>query len=163
MPDPWRIRIEGAPPVWRFPHERPQAASNGFSGITRHEIRLYRLGSLATISHDFPPFPAISQVPPPPHIRCPGAQRPPGHRLHGCIESLRKRPGLSVPPAGAAKYVRYSSPAVRHFSLERTSPPANGFHETRDTKHETRLFLLVLRPSCGEKCRLIPATIVKVA
>ena len=32
---------------------------------TEHETRLYRLGSLPTISHDFPPFPTISQVPPP--------------------------------------------------------------------------------------------------
>ena len=32
--------------------------------------------------------------------------------------------------------------------------PAHGFHETRDTRHESRPFFRVLRPSGGEKCRL---------
>ena len=32
--------------------------------------------------------------------------------------------------------------------------PAHGFHESRDTKHESRPFPRVLRPSDGEKCRL---------
>ena len=36
--------------------------------------------------------------------------------------------------------------------------PTNAFHETRNTKHETRdtAFSRVLRPSGGEKCRLVP-------
>ena len=32
-----------------------------------------------------------------------------------------------------------------------------GFHESRDTKHESRPFYRVLRPSGGEKCRLKPS------
>ena len=35
--------------------------------------------------------------------------------------------------------------------------PANGFHESRDTRHESRPFYRVLRPSGGEKCRLAVA------
>ena len=33
--------------------------------------------------------------------------------------------------------------------------PAHGFHESRDTKHESRPLYRVLRPSGGEKCRLV--------
>ena len=43
---------------------------------------------------------------PPPQIKCPRALRQPGHRLHGCIASPSKRPGLHFSPRGEAKCVR---------------------------------------------------------
>ena len=44
--------------------------------------------------------------------------------------------------------------AVRHFFWSALGPPP-GFHESRVTKHESRPFYRVLRPSGGEKCRLV--------
>ena len=35
--------------------------------------------------------------------------------------------------------------------------PAHGFHESRDTRHESRPFYRVLRPSGGQKCRVKPS------
>ncbi len=63
--------------------------------------RLVRASSLQrfpTLSRHFPRFPTISRPPSPPQkIKCPRARRQPGQRLHGCIESPRKRPRPACP------------------------------------------------------------------
>ncbi len=184
MTDPWRKQRQGAPSVRRFIQERSPAASHGFSRIAKHETWLFcnppwsrrptacqgfgvtnhETRNTAVPSwfpaHDFPPFPTISQVPPPKKIEYPRARRQPGQRLHGCLESPRKRPWPAC-PAGWRGEVRpgHESRPVRFTGRQRCLPganqaPANGFHESRDTSHETRPFYRVLRPSWGEKCRL---------
>ena len=89
MTDPWRKQRQGAPSVRRFIQERSPAASHGFSRIAKHETWLFcnppwsrrptacqgfgvtnhETRNTAVPSwfpaHDFPPFPTISQVPPP--------------------------------------------------------------------------------------------------
>ena len=131
----------------------------------RHETRLlcfsrntsFSIMFPAAISHDFPRFPGISQVPPPPAHQVPPPPhcRRPGHRLHGCIALPRNGPGLHVSPSGNEK----SGRVKRRESGLSTSTTANrrntvktagrtaclGFwgHETRDTgffRHASRLF-----------------------
>ena len=72
MPDPLCKRKQGSPALRRFRVEQPQARPTAFheSRDTKHESRL-----LCFSSHDFPAFPAILRVPPPPGagVRAPAA------------------------------------------------------------------------------------------
>ena len=70
---------------------------------------------------------------------------------HSCVTS-----SLHVSPRGEAKCVR--GPSGRGASRAEEKGACNFafkvFHESRVTKHESRPFYRVLRPSGGEKCRL---------
>ena len=55
------------------------------------------------------------------------------------------------PPAPATWPLRFAGPQT--FLPGANQAVAHGFHESRDTKHESRPFYRVLRPSCGEKGR----------
>ena len=119
--------------------------------------------SLPTISHHFPRFPGISRPPhPPPPIKCPRAVRlswsaartaapcravPPGHcfpaRCGAAMERLWRGMGGGRPP--------HRQHALSGFHETRDPRPGyclargaiqcefRGFHETRITRHETRL------------------------
>ena len=53
---------------------------------------------------------------------------------------------------------KQSSLTRRRLPVEQQQSRPTGFHETRDTRHESRPFSRVLRPSGGEKCRLTPCS-----
>ena len=77
-----------------------------------------------------------------PPIKRPRALRQPRHRLHGCIASPPDLPW----PAGLAKWrgegrmCHESRNAAFDQARGASQPEFQGFHETRDTKHESRLF-----------------------
>ena len=77
-------------------------------------------------------------------------------RLHGCIAS---QPDLRW-PTGLAKWrgEGRTGQESRNKAFDQargaSRPEFRGFHETRDTNHESRPFSCLLRPSGGEECRL---------
>ena len=155
----WRLPPP-APATWPvrfFTNHESRNTNHGF--YVFHESRVTALPSWFP-THDFPPFPGLSQVPP----RKSSVPAHSGSRAGGFMDASSRRAsasGLHVPPGGEAKYLpaarqasgsrnhglacssesritkrgRYGSPAVRDVSLERTKPPPMVF-----TKHETRLF-----------------------
>ncbi len=103
----------------------------------------------AAISHHFPRFPGISQVPPR-ASSAPEHCRRPGHRLHGCIalpratvlacmshQAAMRSPGGSQDANQAFPHRPRQTGATR--SRRPAVPPASGFgvtrHETRNTRH----------------------------
>ena len=80
-------------------------------------------------------------------IKRPRALRQPGHRLHGCTTSPRNLPW----PAGLAKWrgEGRTGHESRNTAFDQargaSQPEFRGFHETRDTKHESRPLCLQLR------------------
>ena len=115
MPDPWRQQRQGAPPVRRFLPERSPCSL--LRGIAHYCALKKGLG------HQAPPRTAAAG---------PAASGQP--RV-----AAQAPPGLPVPPAGEAKYVR----AAQHGR--------QGFSESRVTEHETRLFI---GSPCGDKAEL---------
>ena len=156
MLDPWRIQMEGSPAVRRFLHERSQAASNGFSGITEHETRdtafsnhgycrwpfagsrsRSRYASRDT-KHGFTVlvpcqrFPTISHYfPVVPRYPPPANQASPRTAAAGSAASWMHRVAAQAPLASRSRQMaRRSMPGSRI-----TAWKAFPNHESRDTKH----------------------------
>ncbi len=130
------------------PHQ--QQGLSGFHKTRNTNHGLY--ASLPTVSRYFPRFPAISRPPhPPPPIKCPRVVR---LSWSAARTAAPRRPVAAFPRAVArygavmARHGRRPSPAPatrpflftrrQIFLLERTRPPNHGFHETRNTRHESR-------------------------
>ena len=72
-------------------------------------------------------------------------------RIDAETPNLQATPGLPFSPRGEAKCVRGARAARREKARNWAFMV---FHESRDTRHESRPFYCVLRPSGGEKGRL---------
>ena len=174
---PWRERKQDSQARRHSLAEQPEAATNSFSRITSHESRItafFRITAFMLFTnhsfptHDFPPFPTISRhfpaPPPPPPIKCP--------RVHAPSAFLGQPPGLprrAAPPGhcfparcgeawggyGAAWAAAVPRTGNTAFPVHQTSEissganqsSAHGFHESRDTNHESRITAFLSRAS----------------
>ena len=144
---------------WSGPGPRPWFLQiTAFLFFTIHESRNTTVLSWFP-AHDFPLFPTISQVPPKKN------QVPPRTAAAGSAVSWMHRVAAQAPLACLSRRLaRRSTSGSRNTAFPVHCPSdissgtnqahAHGFHESRDTKHESRPFYRVLRPSGGEKCRL---------
>ncbi len=112
-----------------------QAPQPWFSRNTRHETRI--TASLPTISHHFPRFPGISRPPPPPLRRS---------SVHAPSAFLGQPPGTAAPARSLLSCALWrgmggmARPEPLSAHRQHRQHGLFGFHETRDTNHETRLF-----------------------
>ena len=138
--------------------------TNHETRIKRHGFYAF----LPTISHHFPRFPGISRPPtPPPPIKCPRAVRLSWSAARECrprpvaaflrVVARHGRHGAWGAPSRCPRTVRTSNRAFRVFTKPETRDTRHGycqarragcplgqrefrgFHESRNTRHETRL------------------------
>ena len=121
--------------------------------ITRHETRLFsnhRLDSLPTIAHHCPLLPGIARGK---ILSCASVLAPPGRCFASALWSGKGGYGAawaaSVPRTGNTACWVFTSHETRNMGFpcpsgdSKESNPKPGqpvFHESRDTRHETRLF-----------------------
>ena len=161
------------PPTMVFAKHETRDTNHGLHAFHESQLPYPRFPPFPTISRHFPAFPGPPTPPPP--IKCP--------RVHAPSAFLGQPPGLPPPCRAARSLLSRAlwggmgrlwrgmggrrpphrqrglscSPAVRHFFW---SEPVLRPWFSRITRHESRPFYRVLRPSGGEKCRLGPPTMV---